>query len=227
MEASFLPFAVLAEDVARLDACEAFQSIRRNAASQHGTSYGADAFSCTCRSSDHRDRFCHDHNALGSEDRDAWLLHRDIVHALILPVLRIHGQASRLADFVLRPNVAVDRELAFRGEARGAFSWLQCLLSDEVDFSCTEGCPGRIHQACVVSAVFFADTVVDRSLRRHSRPTLGAYHTPNPCGFSHPAVCQQLRWFATEPTNVRILARVATDSARYRPVLGCRLLGGD
>lgn len=111
---------------------------------------------------------------------------------LILPVLQIHGQASRLADLLLRPNIAVDLELAFRGEARGTFTWLQCLLSDEVDLYCPKSCPGTIHQAGVAYAVCFADTVIVRSLHRHPRATLGAYHTTSSCGFSYPRVCQRL-----------------------------------
>ena len=41
---------------------------------------------------------------------------------------------------------AVDLEVAFRGQARSAFSWLQCFLSQaERDWALTKGCP-----ACIV-----------------------------------------------------------------------------
>lgn len=108
--------------------------------------------------------FCQDHKLVSSEDSDGWVLHRDVIHAMILPVLQIHRQASRLADLLLRPNIAVDLELAFRGEARGTFTWLQCLLADEVDLCCTKSCPGTIDPSMLVwfSAVYFADTVIVR-----------------------------------------------------------------
>lgn len=43
---------------------------------------------------------------------------------------------------MLCTRVAADLELAFRGEARGAFSWLQCFITDEEDWCSTTGCPG-------------------------------------------------------------------------------------
>lgn len=151
MDSCFLPFSIPAEDFARLNASKSFQSIRRNVASQQGCSYGVRSSLGHGTHLTAFYRFCQDHKPVNSEDGDAWVLHRDIIHALILPVLQIHGQASRLADLLLRPNIAVDLELAFRGEARGAFTWLQCLLSDEVDLCCPKSCPGTIHHAGVFS----------------------------------------------------------------------------
>jgi hypothetical protein len=39
----------------------------------------------------------------------------------------------------------VDLEVAFRGPARSAFSWVQCFVSQEQDWALTKGCP-----ACIV-----------------------------------------------------------------------------
>lgn len=35
-----------------------------------------------------------------------------------------------------------DLELVYRGEARGAFAWLQCFIAEEEDWCLTKGCPG-------------------------------------------------------------------------------------
>ena len=35
-----------------------------------------------------------------------------------------------------------DLELVFRGEARGAFAWLQCFIAEEEEWCLTRGCPG-------------------------------------------------------------------------------------
>ena len=59
-----------------------------------------------------------------------------------MPVLEIYRQASQLAESFLCPRSIFDLELAFRGEARGAFSWLQCLIVEEEDWCSTRGCPG-------------------------------------------------------------------------------------
>ncbi|MCJ1363778.1 hypothetical protein MMC16_002887 [Acarospora aff. strigata] len=137
MEAQSLPFLISDDDNQRLKTCEEFQLIRRSVANQQGH------------------HFCNHHESLHSEDRDSWLLHQDIIHALISPVLRIYRQASQLANSILCPSGAADLELAFRDEARGAFSWLQCLFSDEEELCPVTGCP-----ACNVTHVL------------HSEPTL-------------------------------------------------------
>jgi len=76
-------------------------------------------------------------------DEETWLLHRDITHAIILPVVHIHRQASEIAQSFLCSKSIIDLELAFTGEAGGAFSWLQCLIGEEEDWCSTRGCPGR------------------------------------------------------------------------------------
>ena len=80
-----------------------------------------------------------------SSSAERWLLHRDIIHSLLSPLVRIHKRASFLASRVPCTLDATDHELAFRGEARGVFSWLQCLVSEEENWLYTQGCP-----ACVV-----------------------------------------------------------------------------
>lgn len=86
--------------------------------------------------------FCEHHLPSSKANEESWLLHRDITHALILPVLQIHQQALQLAESFLCTREICDLELAFRGEARGAFSWLQCVIAEEEDWCSTRGCPG-------------------------------------------------------------------------------------
>ncbi|KAL8925551.1 MAG: hypothetical protein Q9208_003442 [Pyrenodesmia sp. 3 TL-2023] len=117
------PFAVSKKDVSKLRSCEAFQIIRGLLVQQENQSF--------C------DLHCNDCD----EDKQAWLLQRDITHALILPVLEIHRHAARLANTLLGSRHIFDLELVFRGDARGAFSWLQCFVVEEEDWCLTKGCP--------------------------------------------------------------------------------------
>ena len=89
-------------------------------------------------------RFC-DHHSLDSDvDKEAWLLQRDITYALIVPVLEIYRHATHVAKALLGNRHIFDLELVFRGEARGAFSWLQCFVMEEEDWCLTRGCPGKL-----------------------------------------------------------------------------------
>ena len=92
-----------------------------------------------------------------------------------------------------------DLELVFRGEARGAFAWLQCFIAEEEQWCSTQGCPGIFQYAvlgldlltsltaCVVSHVLEAEPTIRiivtasrlaSSLRKANDPTLG--EDPNP-----------------------------------------------
>lgn len=86
--------------------------------------------------------FCRDQQPLTAEHEEAWLLQRDITYALILPVLEIYRYARQLATSMLGDRNLFDLELVFRGEAQGAFAWLQCFIAEEKDFCMMRGCPG-------------------------------------------------------------------------------------
>jgi len=70
------------------------------------------------------------------------MLHRDILHALIMPVVALFRRASALAEAALCTHRSEDLELAFAGEARGAFLCLQCFLTEEEEWCRGIGCPG-------------------------------------------------------------------------------------
>lgn len=98
------------------------------------------------------------------------MLHRDILHALIMPVVALFKRASALAEAALCTRRTEDLELAFAGEARGAFLCLQCILTEEEEWCKGMGCPGmqtasRLRKAdtnhfiaCVVTATLSTET---------------------------------------------------------------------
>ena len=88
--------------------------------------------------------FCQQHQPTTAEHEEAWLLQRDITYALIHPVLEIHQYATQLAISMLGDRNIFDLELVFRGEARGAFAWLQCFIAEEKAWCSTRGCPGTV-----------------------------------------------------------------------------------
>jgi hypothetical protein len=59
-----------------------------------------------------------------------------------MPVVQLFKRATTLAEAALCTRRLEDLELAFGGDARSAFLWLQCFLADEDDWCCTRGCPG-------------------------------------------------------------------------------------
>lgn len=74
------------------------------------------------------------------------ILHRDILHALLVPVIELYDKAESTAYHFTRSSNPADHEYAYTSSARAAFLWLQCFLDRERDWSYTRGCPG-----CVVS----------------------------------------------------------------------------
>ena len=87
--------------------------------------------------------FCDFHAASDAQTRETWLLHRDLLHALIMPIVELYRRASALAGTAMCTARSEDLELAFAGEARGAFLWLQCFIAGEDgDWCQTRGCPG-------------------------------------------------------------------------------------
>ena len=112
------------------------------------------------------------HQPTSKAHEEAWLLQRDITYALILPLLEIQRYATQLAKSMLGDRNIFDLELVFRGEARGAFAWLQCFIAEEEEWCSTRGCPGMFtlgsigpapadwFKACVVSHVLEAEPTI-------------------------------------------------------------------
>ena len=143
------PFSIPHDDIAALCASEGFQVLRKYLASNAENTYVAELPSSYCfPSSIHRltfpdiSSFCPEHDNCDAKAQETWLLHRDILHALIVPVIQLFKRATTLAEAALCTRRPEDLELAFRGDARSAFLWLQCFLADEEDWCRTRGCPG-------------------------------------------------------------------------------------
>jgi len=104
------------------------------------------------------DRFCSAHRVLPAAVQSTFTLHRDILHCLQLPLLHIRSQAAVYAFSLISSQrsgstsptseTTFDLEVVFREDARTAFSWLQCFVTEEADWMTTKGCP-----ACIVQRV--------------------------------------------------------------------------
>lgn len=90
---------------------------------------------------------CNTHKPEHGESLSRWIVVRDVLHALLVPVVELFDKAVTLAVTVTRATKAEDLEYAFSGQARSAFLWLQCFLSNEKEreWCYTRGCP-----ACIV-----------------------------------------------------------------------------
>lgn len=73
-------------------------------------------------------------------------MNRDIIHALLVPIIELFDKAASTACHYTRSYNPADHEYAYTASARASFLWLQCFLDRERDWSYTRGCPG-----CVVT----------------------------------------------------------------------------
>ena len=160
--------------------------------------------------------FCDEHEPATKNDEVAWLLHRDITHALILPILHIFHKASRLGKSLLCAENIFDLELAFRGEARGAFSWLQCFFIEEEAWCSSGGCPGTVPPNQLRTLL----SEHHRSMRCQLRLRRRTHNPPHPRRFP-PLLLPPSRFL---PSNLRLLALLATHRPRRRRLLGPVLL---
>ncbi|GES61873.1 hypothetical protein ATEIFO6365_0011039000 [Aspergillus terreus] len=136
------PFRISQRDGEKLDANEAFRTIRDHLRRQE---LGMEAPS-----------FCSFHrDSCSDEEQECFRLHRDVIHTLLLPLFLLHHQASRIAASVLPTHKGAESERAFRGEARSAYAWLHCILSEEHDWYLTERCP-----ACIVLHVLHSEPTI-------------------------------------------------------------------
>lgn len=92
-------------------------------------------------------RLCHSHSATHLENQERWTIVRDVLHALLVPIVELFDKACGVAAAATNATRLEDLEYAFTGASRGAFVWLQCFLSSEKErnWCYTIGCP-----ACVV-----------------------------------------------------------------------------
>jgi hypothetical protein len=157
------PFRISRKDEEKLDRNEAFKAVREHLKRQE---MGMDAPRyvqkenppCNARSSlTLYDRsFCSFHrHSCSAQDQESFRLHRDIIHTILPPLFLLHHQASRVAARALPSRKGAESERAFRGEARSAYAWLHCILSEEHDWYLTERCP-----ACIVLHVLHSEPTI-------------------------------------------------------------------
>ncbi|KAE8149748.1 hypothetical protein BDV25DRAFT_123100 [Aspergillus avenaceus] len=136
------PFRLSRRDQEKLARNEAFGAVREHLKRQE---MGMNAPS-----------FCSFHrHSCSDQEQESFRLHRDIVHTVLLPLFLLHHQASRVAARALPTHKAAESERAFRGEARSAYAWLHCILSEEHDWYLTERCP-----ACIVLHVLHSEPTI-------------------------------------------------------------------
>lgn len=154
------PFDIPREDVEALCANPGFQVLRRYLATQAEYVHTVHTFLYIFAYKLTNISFCstHSHSASSSPSiRETWLLHRDILHALTMPVVAMFKRASALAGAALciRTDTTEpsDLELAFTGDARGAYVWLHCFMGEEEHWARTSGCP-----ACITASALHTES---------------------------------------------------------------------
>lgn len=117
---------------------------------------------------------CEEHPRKHNETESSFLI-RDILHALLVPIVELFDRAFSLAVASTHPTRIEDLEHAFSGQGRSAFLWLQCFLASqrERDWCYTNGCPicvaehsldsefsvRMLYAACLLSDVHYPFTL--------------------------------------------------------------------
>ncbi|KAJ5924519.1 hypothetical protein N7466_008706 [Penicillium verhagenii] len=136
------PFRISLRDQIDLERNEAFQAMREQLRRQDCGMEGP--------------TFCSTHrHECDSTDQEAFRLHRDIIHTLLVPLFLINHQAEQIATQALPSTKGAEPERAFRGEARSAFAWLHCILIEEHDWYLTARCP-----TCIVLHVLHSEPTI-------------------------------------------------------------------
>ncbi|TKX24837.1 hypothetical protein C1H76_3012 [Elsinoe australis] len=128
------PFIISVQDALLLDQSEGFGILRKHLSKTLG--YG----------------FCEEHECKSTEE---WLIIRDILHALLAPVVALQDHATTVAQESLQTLRQEDMEYAFYGNARNAFVWLQSFMASELPWCLSVGCP-----ACVVTQALDSESSI-------------------------------------------------------------------
>lgn len=138
------PFLLSVHDKEILAQSSGFRILREHLAEHYQDEYVYVHTSPALITSDKRHRLCEAH---AGGDLAQWLIVRDVLHALLVPIVELFDKACTCASQATHASKLEDLEYAFSSNARSAFVWLQCFLSSERerDWCYTRGCP-----ACVV-----------------------------------------------------------------------------
>lgn len=88
---------------------------------------------------------CDHHSSITAEDEPHLLLIRDVLHALLVPIVELFDKATWIAGLAEQAKQIEDSDHAYHGDGRCTFLWLQCFLARQREWCHTHGCP-----ACVV-----------------------------------------------------------------------------
>lgn len=118
------PFIITVQDAILLESSEGFSILRQHLAETciHG--------------------FCEEHSVESAEDQQAWISMRDILHALLAPIVALQDHATSVAQRFTGATTPEGLEFAFQGVGRNAFVWLQSFLSTDADWCLSNDCPG-------------------------------------------------------------------------------------
>ncbi|KAF2663946.1 hypothetical protein BT63DRAFT_461064 [Microthyrium microscopicum] len=86
-------------------------------------------------------RFCNNHKDVELAAQSTWRLHAAVVHLMLQPLVKVFTRACTVASAALCTNLPNELELAYRGEARDSFVWLNCFMAEELEWCTTIGCP--------------------------------------------------------------------------------------
>ncbi|KAK8217504.1 hypothetical protein M8818_001262 [Zalaria obscura] len=129
------PFIIKVSDAILLESSEGFSILREHLAN-------------ACPND-----LCKDHATNNPEDQQSWLVMRDILHALLAPVVHLFDNTVRVARKATGGERPEELEYAYRGRARTAFVWLQSFLDvEEEDWCLSRDCP-----ACIVEHALDAE----------------------------------------------------------------------
>lgn len=90
--------------------------------------------------------FCSIHSSDNQEDLQPWIVVRDILHALLAPIVALMDHATQTAQRFTKSQKTEDVEHTFRSRGRNAFVWLQSFLADDQDWCLSKACPGCVVQ---------------------------------------------------------------------------------
>ncbi|KAL1954260.1 hypothetical protein VTO42DRAFT_1446 [Malbranchea cinnamomea] len=105
---------------------------------------------------DPQNAFCETHTVTTtSVEKEIFRLHRDVIHAVLLPLVDMMNQCLSLAKRILPDSPEAELARAFRGEARGAFTWLHSIMTEAGSWCVTRGCP-----ACTVLRALHSEPLI-------------------------------------------------------------------
>lgn len=139
------PFVLSSECALSFRACPTLKAVR-GYLSHSENRYGQVLSSFTIFTDPLNPSFCPEHADMPESEQEEYFLHRDVIHALVMPIVTLYSRSATLASAALCTSRVEDLEIGYKEDARTAFVLLQCLVQEETAWCYGRGCP-----ACLVS----------------------------------------------------------------------------